>query len=179
MAKKITSKPITPHQKGKREDFQKKLHDLCNSTTEKDKENFPLTQAQLAKEFFMSQSDISRILKGFEIDWETGDLIPKAESTNLLKLLQKTSITRPSTFFLSVTRLRSKKLKEALLQHFPSTESQPGIIHIIEIKSPSGLLIFSDDHNLEYNLTDMDYLKTVIENANFKKADASNNPPTD
>ena len=127
----------------------------------------------------MSQSDISRMLKGFEIDWETGNLIPKTESTDLVKLMQKTAITRTSTFFLSVTRIRRTKLKEVLLQHFPSTESQAGIIHIIETKSPSGLLIFSDDHNLEYSLANMDYLKTVTENSNFKKANVFNNPPTD
>ena len=54
------------------------------------------------------------------------------------------------------------------LLYFPSSKTEYGIIHIKETTQPSGLLVFSDDHNLEYNLLNNDYLQQIEENSKSK-----------
>ncbi len=167
MSKKRNNRPDTPHQKSKREELQEQLANLYKSEQGKKLIGIPLTQMELAEKLHMTQPDISRTLRGHEIDWNTGEIIPKASRIDLIQLSKNTTITRPSIFFISVPRNKRKRLKAALLLYFPSTETQYGIIHIIENTQPSGLLIFSDDHNLEHNLASNSYLQEIMDKLNI------------
>lgn len=155
----------TPNQIRKREELQKDLDEYYNGEG-KEQLGEKITQDELAKKLHRTQSDISRILKGYEIDWCTGKIIEKKAKIDLVALTKDITIVKPSTFFINVSRVRRKKLKDALLKFFPSDETHYGIIHIIETENPSGLLIFSDDHNLENKLSDNNYLKSLENSEN-------------
>jgi len=158
----------TPHQQEKREKLQKALLEFYQTDKGKQLKGKVLTQKELADYLHLTQPDISRRLKGHEIDWDSGKIVKTASKTDIVQLMKKVTITKPSIFFLSVPRNKRKRLKEALLQYFPSTESSCGIIHIIENTQPSGLIILSNDHNLEYHLNNNDYLQERMDNASNK-----------
>ena len=113
----------------------------------------------------MSQSKVSRTLSGYKIDWDDEwkikAVIPISDLAELTKGIQ---ITRTSSFFIAVSQNKRKRLKQSLQKYLPSTREQYGIIHIIEISQPSGLLIITDDLNLENNLKNYDYLLQLTEN---------------
>ena len=155
----------TPNQIRKREELQKDLDEYYNGEGKK-LLGIELTQTELAEKLHRTQSDISRILKGYEIDWCTGKIIEKTAKIDLAALTKGITIVKPSTFFINVSRVRRKKLKDALLKYFPSDETHYGIIHIIETENPSGLLIFSNDHNLQNNLSNSNYLKSLENSEN-------------
>lgn len=152
-----------PHQIEQIKELQEKLTQLYNSNlekagTEEYKEKF--TQKELEAILYISQPTISRTLRGYEIDWKDEWKIKKKTSASeLVELTKGIVITKTSTFFIAVPPRKRKKLKESLLMYFPSSRTQPGIIHIKDIAQPSGLLVFSDDHNLEYSLTNDEYLQ--------------------
>lgn len=156
----------TEHQYMKLQDLQKRLQDFYEEGDGKELKGKPLTQTYLAEKLYMNQSEISRTLRGYEIDWNTGRITKKAPTNNLIELTKDVTIVKPSTFFLTVSRTKRNKLKNALMLYFPSTKTKYGIIHIIEITSPSGLLVFSDDHNLDHLLSDNEYLKKIVDDYN-------------
>lgn len=123
------------------------------------------TYGQLGEKIHISQSTVSRTLSGYKIDWvdewKIKAVIPISDLAELTKGIQ---ITRTSSFFIAVSQNKRKKLKQSLLKYFPSTREQYGIIHIIDIPQPSGLLIITDDLHLENKLKDYDYLQQITEN---------------
>lgn len=144
--------------------------------TGKNKEKKPHNQTELGKIMNIDQSAISNLLKHYKIDWSDRYTIKlKPENSNedsekpneltVEELTKNMAIMRPSTFFISVGLSKRNQLENFLLKHFRSSKDKLGIIHIINIKNPSGLLVFSDDHNLEHNLYDTDYLKQIVNDA--------------
>ena len=145
-------------------ELQKMLDDFYEKPEGKQRKGGYISQVELSDYLHMTQPGLSRMLKGFEIDWESGKITKKVSPNDLITLTKGVTIVKPSVFFLTVPRSRRKALKDALLKIFPSKKDAYGIINIIENTAPSGLLIFSDDHNLEYKLMNNDYLlKTASE----------------
>lgn len=159
----------------RREKLQKILFQLYEEDlkTGKSKEKKPYTYTELGKKINVDQSTVTRLLSHYKIDWPdryTIKLKPEnnnedSEKPNELtaeELTKNMVIMKPSTFFISVGLGKRNQLEKFLLKHFRSSKDKLGIIHIINIKNPSGLLVFSDDHNLEYILHDTDYLKQIV-----------------
>lgn len=140
--------------------------------TGKYKDKKPYNQTDLGRIMNVDQSAISTLLKHYTIDWSDRYTIklksesnnensPKSDELPIEELTKNITIIKPSTFFISVGLGKRNQLEKFLLKHFRSSKDKLGILHIINIKNPSGLLIFSDDHNLEYILHNNDYLKQL------------------
>lgn len=172
----------TPLYIERREELQRVLFQLYEEDlkTGKNKEKKkPYTYTELGKKINVDQSDVSRILAGYKIDWsdeykikekpenenESNENNKKTDELTVEELTKNMVIMKPSTFFISVGLGKRNQLEKFLLKHFRSSKDKLGIIHIINIKNPSGLLVFSDDHNLEYILHDTDYLKQIVNDA--------------
>lgn len=163
----------TPQQIASRIELQELLRNLYQEAFEKAKTDEEIknlkkrnyTYGQLGEKCHMSQSKVSRTLSGYKIDWndewKIKAVIPISDLAELTKGIQ---ITRTSSFFIAVSQNKRKRLKQSLQKYLPSTREQYGIIHIIEISQPSGLLIITDDLNLENNLKNYDYLLQLTEN---------------
>lgn len=149
--------------------------------TGKNKDKKPHNQTDLGKIMNVDQSAISNLLKHYKIDWsdrytiklksENNESSKKTDELPIEELTKNITIIKPSTFFISVGLGKRNQLENFLRKHFRSSKDKLGILHIINIKNPSGLLIFSDDHNLEYILHNNDYLKQLtsdVESAESK-----------
>lgn len=107
------------------------------------------TQVTIAKEMNISQSTISRVI--------SGEHISTTPASELRQLLQNSSIFKVSTFFIakSCLKVNRERLKKALFSNYGDTTSQYGIVRIEEISNPSGLLIYTLDHNFEYKIQEL------------------------
>lgn len=76
----------------------------------------------------------------------------KKSKHSLSECMKSAIITQPSTFFIYVKPKYRDSLAENLIQLYPDTVDSYGIIHIKKTSSPSGLLIFSNNHNLMHEL---------------------------
>ena len=167
----------SPYDIERREKLQQILFKLYEEDTKSGNNKPKRTQTELGKMINVDQTTVSRLLTGYEIDWSDGYKIKlikeKINNENIEiptefpidELFKNIAITKPSTFFISVGPSKKNHLEKLLSKHFRSSKNKLGIIHIINIKNPSGLLIFSDDHNLEHHLCDIDYIQRIINNA--------------
>ena len=163
----------TQYDAERRKQLQRILFQLYEEDlkTGKNKEKKPHNQTELGKIMNIDQSAISNLLKHYKIDWsdrytiklktENHESSTKADELPIEELTKNITIIKPSTFFISVGLSKRNQLEKFLLKHFRSSKDKLGILHIINIKNPSGLLVFSDDHNLEYILHNNDYLKQL------------------
>lgn len=163
----------TPYDIERREKLQQILFKLYEEDTKSGNNKPKRTQTELGKMINEHQTTISRLLAGYKIDWsdkykiklvnknnnESNDTITEIPIDEITKNI---TITKPSTFFISVGPSRKKHLENLLLKYFRSSKDKLGIIHIINIKNPSGLLIFSDDHNLEHHIYDNEYIQQIV-----------------
>lgn len=166
-----------------KEELRAKIKELIEKEMKSEKWNDrkkkKLIQDEMASILGYDQSAISNALKGFHIDWTTGTIIEDEEEPDELWLmLKKSYITRLSAFFLSVPKASLKKVKEKLLEYFPSTDSSLGIVKIEISDEPRGLVIWADDNNLEHYLLNQDYLKSIVsknDKAPAESSDANSN----
>lgn len=172
----------TPYDIERREELQKVLFQLYEEDIKAGdyKKRKPHSQTELGEKINVDQATISRLLKHYIIDWsdrytiklkpENNENNTKTDELPIEELTKNITITKPSTFFISVGLGKRNQLENFLQKHFRSSKDKPGILHIINIKNPSGLLIFSDDHNLEYTLHNNDYLKQLTNNVTSTKS---------
>jgi len=177
----------TPYDIERREELQKVLFQLYeeDSKLNNTKKKIPrYTQSELGAKINVDQTTISRLLTGYKIDWfdeykiklkTSNDNNNKPDELSIDELFKNITITKPSTFFISVGQSKKKYLENFLLKHFRSSKDKIGIIHITNIKNPSGLLIFSDDHNLEYTLQDKAYIQQIMNDMETAKDDETSN----
>lgn len=116
----------------------KKSIEYTEKITEMLKEGY--TQDNIANELGMSQSQISRDIKKYKLN-------PK-NTIPLSELLHGLEITSPSVLYISVPVGKRNVLVNKLMDEYGETEERYGIVAIQEIKEPSGLIIFSNNHNL-------------------------------
>lgn len=150
------------HYESIREKIQELVTKTISSEEWKQSQKKKIIQKDIGIELHYDQSDISKALKGYTINWETGKIEKKDEPKELWSMLNKSSLTRISTFFLTVPKLNVdlKKLKKELLNRFRSSGNTLGILDIKVISNPRGLIIWSDDNNLEYYLLKEEYIKS-------------------
>lgn len=159
----------------RREKLQQILFKLYEEDTKSGNNKPKHTQTKLGKMINIDQSAVSRLLNGYQIDWSDKykiKLVNKNNNNNennetiteipIEEITKNIIIIKPSTFFISVGPSRKKHLEKLLLKYFRSSKDKLGIIHIINIKNPSGLLIFSDDHNLEHHIYDNEYIQQIV-----------------
>ena len=97
------------------------------------------TQESIASITGTNQSTVSRIKRKYRIG--------KWTKFSLEECLEKAKITTPSVFFMQVPELYRQALEDNLLNQFRDTDTQYGILHIEQTINPSGLLIYTLDHN--------------------------------
>ena len=103
-----------------------------------------LSQDSIAKEAGCSQTTVSRYKRKMGLS--------RKSKHSLSECMKNVIITQPSTFFIYVEPNYRDSLAENLIQEYPDTADTYGIIHIKKTSSPSGLLIFSNNHNLMQEL---------------------------
>lgn len=145
-----------------RKEIQQKISEYLDTEEGKKNKGRKINQKVLGEWTGYDQSAISRYLKGYHIDWKTGEIEKEEEPKELLLMLKKSYIKKISVFFLFVPKANLKTLSESLLKYFPSTDTRLGIIKIEKSTTPRGLVIFSDDNNLEYYLSDESYITATI-----------------
>ena len=103
-----------------------------------------LSQDNIAQQVGCSQATISRFKRKMGLS--------RKSKHSLSECMKNVIITQPSTFFIYVEPKYRDSLAENLIQEYPDTADSYGIIHIKKTSSPSGLLIFSNNHNLMQEL---------------------------
>lgn len=108
------------------------------------------TQETIAKALNVSQSTVSR--------YRRKQSLCKKDNFTLKDLLsdREVRITQASVFFIKAKSISLNNLQNQLMSEFCETDERYGIVHIEQTHNPSGLLIFSNDHNL---LQQLEYIK--------------------
>ena len=103
------------------------------------------TQGTIANMFGVDQASVSRIKKKYRIG--------KKAEYSLEECLKHSTVSVPSTFFIQVPEIYRKALADNLLNIYGDTAERYGIIYIEETVKPSGLLIYTLDHNFLQTLS--------------------------
>lgn len=106
------------------------------------------SQDNISRELNIPQASLSRYIKEYHLH--------PYDECDLSELLKGLSVSAPSVFFIDVPIAKRSSIANKLLADYGETATRYGIVSIQEIKHPrSGLLIFSNDHNLMHILNDM------------------------
>lgn len=129
----------------------KKIYEKKESLTKEEQEKLKkliedgeLSQDNIADQIGCSQATVSRYKRKMGLS--------RKSKHSLSECMKSAIITQPSTFFIYVKPKYRDSLAENLIQLYPDTVDSYGIIHIKKTSSPSGLLIFSNNHNLMHEL---------------------------
>lgn len=104
-----------------------------------------ISQENIGRELKINQSSLCRYIKEYHLH--------PYDELSLSELMQGLTISTPSVFFIEVPIPKRVPLKKKLLSEYGETKNGYGIVCIQEITNPtSGLLVFSNNHNLKYEL---------------------------
>lgn len=104
-----------------------------------------LSQESIGRELGYNQSTLGRYIKKYHLH--------PYDNLDLPELMKGLLVSSPSVFFIEVPIAKRAPLMHKLLSEYGETNNNYGIVAIEEVTTPnSGILIFSNNHNLQHEL---------------------------